>query len=434
MSASPTRAGTAALAANADVPRASAIAQAWASIGEAVAPLSNGSGRPLARTIKLIIDPLVVRPVQHPHLAGLVLTPDAAAELAERITRASADLAATAAWFLVLKRTRRALRITEGNPQEKYFQRCFELARAHGMPEPESAETIAVETVSEIAASGGDSLLVRVREVLSDPLAAERLHAALVAAWRGLPVPAPGATAEDAAAPSAALDACGTSVPPDLRPLLADGAGTAASATLGIPGAAAGLGLTMRDLPSPPELGLSASKRDLPRPFDRSIFERLFAVLAGGAAHEIERDADVLLSEEIARSASPWELADESSRVVVLLGVEASHALEPTELLRPTNAHRLLSARWQREAYVRRALRLPAGANGVPEPIREDIRTVRQGYLRRLWARLHGRELRGQETSGAELWDTLDGVLRSVIMDQRHRLKLAIGRGLEGAA
>lgn len=140
------------------------------------------------------------------------------------------------------------------------------------------------------------------------------------------------------------------------------------------------------------------------------------------------------MEDEIARTASAWELAHEHSRVIMLLGAEAGHALEPTELLRPTNAHRLLSGRWEREAYVRRVLRLPAELSGVPDAIRDDIRTVRQGYLRRLWVRLHGRELREQMTTGAELWDTLDGVLRSVVMDQRQRLKLSIGRDAEGAA
>ncbi|MGF6822350.1 hypothetical protein M2317_001254 [Microbacterium sp. ZKA21] len=415
--------------------RVHVIARAWSELGEAVAPLSNGSGRPLARTVKLILEPLVIRPVQNPHLAGAALTEDAAIELAGRIAAAGDDLAATGEWFGVLKRARRARGITDGNPQERYFQRCFELARTEGRPVPGAAttEAIADETVAEIAQAGGESVLARVRDLLIDEDASAAFVDRLAAAWslrageRSAPI--------DPARVSAALDACGArDAASDFDALRTERAGTAAGAELAERGVARLLGLTEHETPPLPRLGATASKRELPWPFDRSIYERLFAALSGGAPAEIGLDAEDVLADEIARSAAPWELATEQSRVVMLLGAEASHALEPTALLRPTNAHRMLRDRWDREAYVRRVRRLPAGATGVPENVESDIRTVRQGYLRRLWVRLHGRELRGQVTNAAELWDTLDGILRSVIMDQRHRLKTALGRDLEGAA
>ena len=53
---------------------------------------------------------------------------------------------------------------------------------------------------------------------------------------------------------------------------------------------------------------------------------------------------------------------------------------------------------------------------------------MRRAYLRRLWARLHGRELRGEATAASGVWDLLDGVLRSVVMDQRDRLRRALER------
>lgn len=409
------------------------IAQAWSALGEGVAPLSNGAGRPLARTVKLILDPLVIRPVQNPHLAGFTLAPDAATDLIRRIDEAGDALRATAAWFLILKNARRALRITDGNPQEKYFQRCFELARSVGAPDPVTAEKLAVEAVQEIAQTGGDSLMARIREIVQDTAEADRLHHDLVAAWRARHR-TDDTVAESAALITTALDACGTATSPELDGLIDAQAGSAAASALETPGAARTHGLTDLDHPAMPELGATASKRALPRPFDRSVFERLFAALSSNASPDMGLDADEVLSDEVARTARAWELAEEQSRVLMLLGAEASHALEPTDLLRPTNAHRLLRGRWEREAYVRRVRRLPAGLSGVPEAIREDVHTVRQGYLRRLWVRMHGRELRGLQTTGGDLWDTLDGILRSVVMDQRHRLKLAIGRGTEGAA
>lgn len=416
----------------ATVPRTTAIWRAWSTLGDGVAALSNGSGRPLARTVKLILDPLVIRPVQNPHLAGFSLTPDAAAELEARIADAGDALVATAEWFLILKSARRMLRITDGNPQEKYFQRCFELARTHGVPQPATAEQTAADAVQEIAQLGGDSPMTRIRETVQDPATAARLHDDLVAAWSArLPADAPTA---DADLVFAALDACGTGAVPDLDALADAEAGSAAASALEAPDAARILGLTTLDRPAMPELGASASKRSLPRPFDRSVFERLFAALSGGAPVDDDRDGETVLADEIRRTAGPWELADERSRILMLLGVEAGRALEPAVLLRPTNAHRLLRGRWEREAYVRRVRRLPADLSGVPEPIRDDVHAIRQGYLRRLWVRVHGRELRASPTPGSELWDTLDGVLRSVVMDQRHRLKLAIGRHAESTS
>jgi len=408
------------------VPRAQAIADAWMRLDGDLAPLSNGSGRPLARTVKLLLDPLVIRPVQNPHLAGATLTPDAGDELAARLSAARDDLVATAEWFRLLKAARRALRVTAGNPQEKYFQRCFELARAHGLPGA-GAEATATETVLEIAGDA-DDLLARVRAIVQEAGSADALHAALVAAWTAR---RPAESGDHAALMTAALDACGTAADPDLGPLVAASAGTAASAGLDVAGAARDLGLTRHDVVARPELGTTASTRTLPPPFDRSVFERLFATLSGGRVHDLDLDADELLAEEVTRTAAAWELADEQNRVVLALGADAAHALEPTDLLRPTAAHRLLRGRWDREAYVRRVRRLPAEGSGVPAAIRDDVRTARQGYLRRLWVRLHGRELRGIPTAGPELWDTLDGALRSVVMDQRHRLKLALGRDAE---
>lgn len=420
-------------AASATIPRVTAIWQGWSALGDGVEPLSNGSGRPLARTIKLILDPLVIRPVQNPHLAGSSLTADAAGELSARIKDAGDALTSTAQWFLIFKAARRTLRITDGNPQEKYFQRCFELARTLGAPDPERAEQAAADAVQEIAQACGENLMTRIREVVQDPSTADRLHAELVSVWRTRRRPE-SAGADAAELVFDALNACGTDAIPDLDGLVAVRAGTTAASALEAPDAARTLGLTALEHPTMPELGTTASKRALPRPFDRSVFERLFAVLSGSAAVEIDLDADEVLADEMLRTAQAWQLADEQSRAVMLLGAEASHALEPVDLLHPANAHRLLRGRWEREAYVRRVRRLPADLSGVPEAIRDDVHSVRQGYLRRLWVRVHGRELRGLQTSAGELWDTLDGILRSVVMDQRHRLKLAIVRETEGAA
>jgi hypothetical protein len=57
-----------------------------------------------------------------------------------------------------------------------------------------------------------------------------------------------------------------------------------------------------------------------------------------------------------------------------------------------------------------------------------DVRGVREAYLRRLWVRVHGRELRRDTVTADQVWDVLDGVLRSVILDQRDRLRSLLER------
>jgi hypothetical protein len=133
-----------------------------------------------------------------------------------------------------------------------------------------------------------------------------------------------------------------------------------------------------------------------------------------------------LVRREISRSAGAWQLADEESRLVLLLGRDASADLagRPSGAGPGTAAARLRS-RWEREAYVHRVLRMPSAA---PPEVHADVHGVREAYLRRLWVRLHGRELRGGAVAADQVWDLLDGVLRSVILDQRDRLRSALER------
>ncbi|WP_133884170.1 hypothetical protein [Glycomyces sp. NRRL B-16210] len=622
------------------------IADAWAQLGDAVAPLSNASGRPLARTVKLILDPLVLRPTMQPRFAGGVIEVEHVDALREAILEAGPALAATAAWFQLVKKARRRAGVTEGHPQDLYFQRCFELAHLHGDPrrEPEAAR-IAAETVAEVHAERGEVTVDRLRRFVTDPARAAELTGLLHAAWehRGQEVPPtpPGREAptnelhgrETGARAGLAefLERCATDPDAKLwKALVEGGVGTAEAAGLDRPGVACGYGLTDRERPAPPEIGDRASKRALPRPFDRSIMERLFAAFTAVFQRESMADIPSLVVGEIHRSAGAWQLANESGRVAMALGRDASAGLgsgpateegtaadlaavasatnadatqsaaahgvaapipastdtaaptdtepgnggaagrthlpatanaatahsagfedtavrnaelagtdaqsapgatsaataavsaaaaspataptaavdatpistihsatsapasanaEPgsgpatadgtstgaTEVAAgaatisathfsasntfaaripaptltdtepgnggaagrthlPATAHAATSdanarllRRWQRESYVHRVLRLPQ-ADAAPPDLREDIRTVRRAYLRRLWARLHGRELRGEATEAGEVWDLLDGVLRSVVMDQRDRLKRSLER------
>ena len=401
----------------ATLPRGLVIARAWAVLGDAVAPLSNGAGRPLTRTVKLILDPLVLRPVLNPEFAPGAVAVEHADALRARITGAGPVLAATASWFLVVKKERRRLRITEGNPQDLYFQRCFELATEHGPPGPDAGDVVAA-VLAEVHDERGPTV-AGLRDYLTDAANAGELTRLLEAAWatRSVPAPAPAATAEF-------LATC--AVAPDrtvFEQLVEAAAGTAGAAELDRSGVASAHGLTVRDRPARPALGASASKLHLPRPFDRSILERLFAPLTNTFLRAGLADVPTLVRQEITRSAGPWQLADEVSRVVMVLGREASAGLTGHSPV--TGAAAGLRSRWEREAYVHRVLRMPSAA---PPEVRADVHGIRAAYLRRLWVRLHGRELRHDTAAADQVWDVLDGVLRSVILDQRDRLRSALLR------
>lgn len=412
------------------VPRAQLLAQAWARLGPGVAPLSNASGRPLVRTVRLILDPLVVRPVLNPRFAGATIAPGDAADLAGLIVGAGPALTATAAWYVLVKQARRRAGVTDGNPQDLYFQRCYELSHQHGHPDdvPAAAE-LAGAVVAEARAATGRVTAAAVRAHVTDAGRAAELARLLDAAWTAreplVPAPEPAELTD-------LLATCAVAPDPRAWAGLVDGRhGSRAAAHLEPPGAARDHGLTDRAQVEPPALGEAASKSRLPKPFDRSILERLFAGVATG--HPIGGDVAGLVRAEIGRSARPWQLAEEPGRVVLALGRAAGPALGDDDATwTPGDARARLRSRWRREAYVHRVLRLPAArAAAVPDDLRAEVRDVRAAYLRRLWVRLHGRELRGQGVDAAQCWDLLDGVLRSVILDQRDRLRSALSRAAE---
>nr|BFF17450.1 hypothetical protein GCM10025730_09710 [Promicromonospora thailandica] len=353
------------------------------------------------------MDPLVVRPVRYPHLGRALLDDDAARELRDRVLAARADLVATAAWFVLMKRARRARRITTGHPQDLYFQRAYELAHRHGHPGPDAAD-VAGKEVDDVhdadRVTGAD-----LRAYLTLPAVAQEVRREIEAAW----AEADAHGHPDAARVAALLDACATGGQAELAALVAAGDGSAAGAALRAPGHARDEGLTAHDVVAPPEVGTTASKSALPPPFDRSVLERLFGAVAG---LEITGTAGLrrVVDEEARRSARPWQLADEASRAVMTAGSVAAR------LDGATDAARRLAGRWRREAFVRQALRLPDGS--VPA---DGARTA---FVRRLWVRLQGRELRGRDLPAADVWDLLDGVLRSVVLDRRDRVKAALAQ------
>ncbi|MBF6193595.1 hypothetical protein [Nocardia implantans] len=420
---------------------------------EGVEPLSGPHGGPLRRTVKLVLDPLVIRPVQHPSCAGPILTADGAVLLEARIQAAADVLRATAAWFTVLKQVRRTLRITEGHPQDLYFQRCFELATTSGMPDAARARAVAEDALREIHEYTAGRTTQALKEYLTDHTRERELAGLLDLAWRRRPLTGPAGADHDAEVREL-LEACAAARlgedadrQPTLGRLVAAHAGTHTGIRLWQEESAQELGLTAHPVPLRPAIGSSASKSTLGLPFDRSVYERVFTVLQASTERAELPPIPELVDAEIARSCAPWALLDESLRVTATAGAALATGLAPIEHRRgpstgrprlrlagtgttPSRAHQLVNSRWQREAYVLQARRLVVSAEPPTGPlaaIAAELITPWQPYLRRLWVRLHGRDVREYAIHDPdELWDLLDGVARSVILDHRTRVKRAL--------
>lgn len=214
--------------------------------------------------------------------------------------------------------------------------------------------------------------------------------------------------------------------------------------------AARELGLTAHPVPLRPVIGVSASKSTLGLPFDRTVYERVFTVLQASSDRAELPPIPELVDVEIARSCAPWALLDESLRVAATAGTSLALGLAPIDQrvgraagqLRlaetgagaaQSTAHQVINGRWQREAYVLQARRLVVSTGSAEPPtgplaaIAAELTTPWRPYLRRLWVRLHGRDVREFAVHGPdELWDLLDGVARSVILDHRTRVKRAL--------
>src|SRR6476659_9641118 len=91
-------------------PRRAVIDQAWRDIGPGVEVLSGDDGGPLRRTVKRIIDPLVLRLRSNTQFSAPFVDAAVAAAMYELIVGSGSRVCAAAAWFELLKRERRRLR------------------------------------------------------------------------------------------------------------------------------------------------------------------------------------------------------------------------------------------------------------------------------------------------------------------------------------
>src|ERR1700757_4299408 len=164
-------------------PRRAVIEAAWRAIGPGVEVLSSDDGGPLTRTVKRIIDPLVLRLRSNPQFSTPVVAPETAAAMYDLIVGSGPELRSAAAWFETLKIERRRQRIRSGNAQELYFPVCFELAVTKGPPAPQDCETAAAVLVN--IHQGRDRTAIEVlNQYVDSPEGVARLAEQLDRSWR----------------------------------------------------------------------------------------------------------------------------------------------------------------------------------------------------------------------------------------------------------
>lgn len=416
------------------LPRRAVIDRAWRTVGPGVEVLSADDGGPLTRTVKRILDPLVLRLRANPEFSAPVLPAEVAAAMHSAIVGHSDQLRAAAAWFAVLKAQRRTLRLTTGNAQELYFPVCFELAVTKGAPVQGDSET-AVAVLRDIH----DDRDRHAIEVLNRYVAHDRVLAGLAAqlerSWAD--VESTGAITDPfLAGLSTVLGDAATHTQSTARQrvwsaLIGDatpynlGAAVRRAATA-VPWSLVDIGLSSFVPQQPPPLNDGA---DTGRPLDRSVVNRVRATLRRVLDRDELPDVPVLCAEEVDRACAPWGLIAEDIQAALIAGIEVAVELAPLDEAAtpryPLAAQ--IQGRLRKEAYVLHARRFLAAGEAVhprQQQVIDELAAFARPYLSRLWARLHGRDV--WQESCADVEDVralLEGVARSVSLDHRQRIK-----------
>jgi hypothetical protein len=416
------------------LPRRAVIDEAWRAIGPGVELLSGTDGGPLRRTVKRILDPLVLRLRANPQYSAPVVAPDTAASMRTLIVQNATQLRAAAAWFAVLKVERRRLRITNGNAQELYFPVCFELAVTRGAPV--AGDHGAAEAVLHGVHDDRDRNAIEVlNRYVGDPQAVEQLSRQLERSWHDV---RPGSTISEPflAGLTTVLGVAGGHNAEMARQrvwsaLIADATpyNLGARARLRVadlPWSIVDIGLSSV-APQPPPPVWPGSDGDLP--LNRSVVDRVRATLRRVLDRDELPDIPLLCAEEVDRSCAPWGLLAEDKQATLVTGIEVAVDLAPLRDDTPVRYALAgsIQTRLRKEAYVLHARRYLVDGGPIhprQRQVVDDLANFTGPYLRRLWARLHGRDVWQESCDDVDdVRALLEGVARSVSLDHRQRIK-----------
>lgn len=415
-------------------PRRSVIDAAWRAIGSGVEVLSGADGGPLSRTVKRIIDPLVLRLRSNPQYSAPVVAPETAAAMRDLIVGSGPELRSAAAWFEVLKLERRRQRIRTGNAQELYFPVCFELAVTKGPPAPQDRETAAA--VLGDVHQGRDRTAIEVlHQYVADPETVAKLADQLDRSWgdvrAGDTVTGPFFAELTTVLGPADSHRTATARQRVWSAMIADATpynlgALARAETAPLPWSLVELGLSSAAPQRPPRV---AGGSDGDRPLDRSVVDRVRATLRRALDRDALPDIPLLCEEEVDRACAPWGLLGEDKQTTLVAGIEIAVDLSPLD---PSVASRYalaaqIQARLRKEAYVLHARRYLAEGGPIhprQRQVVDDLAAYAQPYLGRLWARLHGRDVWQEPCDDVDdVRSLLEGVARSVSLDHRQRIK-----------
>jgi hypothetical protein len=414
-------------------PRRAVIDRAWRAIGEGVEVLSGDDGGPLRRTVKRIIDPLVLRLRANTQYSAPFVDAQTAATMHDVIAGHAAQLRAAAAWFELLKRERRRLRITTGNAQELYFPVCFELAVTKGAPEQDDgcAEAVLLEIHG-----GRDRTTIEVlNQYVADPQVVALLSDQVGHSWNdvraGPEITGPflvGLTSvlgpAEGHSAAAARQRVWSALVADATPY--NLGARAHSAVAELPWSITELGLSAVEPQRPPAI---VSGPDSGRPLNRSVVDRVRATLRRAMDRDELPDIPRLCAEEVDRSCAPWGLLAEDKQATLIAGIEIGACLAPLTESAVTRYElaRHIQARLRKEAYVLHARRYLADGGPIhprQQQVIDDLAAFARPYLSRLWARLHGRDVWQEPCDDIDdVRALLEGVARSVSLDHRGRIK-----------
>ena len=422
-------------------PRTAVLAECWAAAGIDAPALCNKAGAPVARAVKCLVDPLIVRPRLRPHLSAPLLDDAAAAELTDLLGGARDRLRDASAWFTLLRAARRRRRITDGNAQELYFPRAFELAVTVGDP----------GTCADADAEC-DRVLAEVHpdEATAEDIAAHLARREVAAAYADRIADGWAPRADDAGPDLAwiagvlwqVLDEDPAAVEDDAATWddLVD-SGECGTLGMGMRSRAGLVGKLLGEFESP-DTSVTVSASDPLAPpaidgdglgvLDRSVASRCRAALRRARETTWVADAADLADTEVERARTPFGLADPANQAAFAAGVTVGAGLFPLNPNLPEGPLliRDLQARLRKEAYIMHLRRQLARGNAIAarqERVVGQLAEFWAPYLRRLWPRLHGLDVMGQPPADADdMRELLSGVARSVVYDQRQQIRTAL--------
>lgn len=415
-------------------PRRAVIDCAWRAIGPGVEVLSGDDGGPLRRTIKRILDPLVFRLRANAQYSAPFVDADTAVAMHELIVGHGPQLRSAAAWFELLKRERRRLRITSGNAQELYFPVCFELAVTKGAPAQQNDGT-AESVLREIHTDRDRTATEVLNHYVANPEVVAALADQLDSSWRDVQPGAEITTPFLAGLTTVLGPAEGHNAAIARQrvwsALIADATpynlgAKARAAVSELPWSISAIGLSAVEPQQPPDI-VNGSESD--RPLNRSVVDRVRATLRRAMGRDELPDIPLLCAEEVDRSCAPWGLMAEDKQATLIAGIEIGACLAPLSES-PDISYELaaqIQARLRKEAYVLHARRyLVDGGPMHPrqQQVIDDLSCFARPYLSRLWARLHGRDVWQEPCDDVDdVRALLEGVARSVSLDHRQRIK-----------